>query len=380
MWSGFSKGDLGIALIFGMYQFAVVFSIVNILDQFYKIWHDSAVLEDCAMLNYFVNWPIIAIVAPGLLFFGWGAMSMTPPLFKVAIACFSFAVAIFLVKFGTWIVTIPLSIWYRTFITFIVFGLVGIGLVQLLWLVESKQDSSQASIQATYHLVPSIQSRIVSRLYARENILDDPNASRTHYFLFQELFYEWELTLSADKSIERVSGQIDHLKEGDRFRVVPEDTKLSPLLPKWFSGFIEPARKKPDYFARTFEVKIAPKMAVTITIRRPLMRPLISEGEIINISDIRSLECCIELPRNIDVKAEVRRLSLQATTLAQWLYSPRQNGIGLPIHADPGDVTPDEIQITVEAWCQTDFCNDLTMSKMEVHMGRSPEEWSKFGR
>jgi hypothetical protein len=199
------------------------------------------------------------------------------------------------------------------------------------------------------------------------------------YFSSQELFYEWELKLSAERPIERISGRIDYLKENDRVRVIPEDIKLSPLLPKWYSGFTEPARKKPHYFARTFEIGIPPDIPITITIRRPLMKPIVSEGDIIRINDIRSLECYVE-PVNIDVKTETIRLSRQAVTLAQWLYHPNQKGIGLPILTDPGDVHQDEIQATVEAWCQTDFCNGLTMSKMEAHMGRSPEEWSKFGR
>lgn len=233
--------------------------------------------------------------------------------------------------------------------------------------------------QAMYRIVPIIQSRIISRLYARRNIQAAPNASMTIDFSFQELFYEWKLTLSADKTIKRVSGRIDHLTESDRVRVVPEDVKLSPLLPKWYSGFAEPARKKPDYFAQTFEVEIAPKLPVTITIRRPLLRPLVSEGDIIRISDIRSLECRVE-PVTADVKIEASRLSRQAVVLAQWVYSLAQKGMGVPIRTDPGDVAPEEIQATVEAWCQTDSCEGLTMSQMEVHMGRSPEEWSKFGR
>lgn len=68
---------------------------------------------------------------------------MNPPLFKVAMSCFSLAAALFLVKFGTWIVTMPLSMWHRAFITFMIFGFIGIGLVELLQWIESKQVNIQ---------------------------------------------------------------------------------------------------------------------------------------------------------------------------------------------------------------------------------------------
>jgi len=231
---------------------------------------------------------------------------------------------------------------------------------------------AEGSEGETCHVVPSVQSRIVARLYAREDIRGTPEGNIN--FSFQELFYEWKLTLLPDRPTKRISGRIDHLKGDDRFRVVPDDATLSPLQPRWFSEFPEPARKVPDYFARSFDVQASRDHPAIIAVRRPLSAPAISEVDIVVLGDLRSLDCKVE-PATSDVKAEAIRLSQQATALAQSAVG----GLPLPIRSDPGDVAVEEVQATVEAWCQTDTCERRTLGQLEVHMGRPPEEYFKAG-
>jgi hypothetical protein len=46
---------------------------------------------------------VVSIVGPGLVFLGFGALSMTPPSVKFAIGCFSFGYLIILAKVGWWV-------------------------------------------------------------------------------------------------------------------------------------------------------------------------------------------------------------------------------------------------------------------------------------
>ena len=98
----------------------------------------------------------------------------------------------------------------------------------------------------------TLESSIRSRLYSRKdiNVIPAPGTSVGVGFDFQELFYQWSLTLKASQAVEEVDLRIDWLQPMDRISLIPEDDVLSELQPMWFSGFPEPKRK-PDYYTRT---------------------------------------------------------------------------------------------------------------------------------
>ena len=97
---------------------------------------------------------------------------------------------------------------------------------------------------------------------------------------------------------------------------------MSNPIEKWISGFNEPTRKKPDYYARTvlFE-SLAPNQIGTVSIRRGLISPAIGlispaidEFSIIGLSDVRSIPCVI-LRSTPVAAAESDRLNHEATML-----------------------------------------------------------------
>jgi hypothetical protein len=243
-------------------------------------------------------------------------------------------------------------------------------------LLDKKDHDPQAH---TCQISAVISTRILSRLYARVKFSP---AEQDIPFDFQELFYEWTLRLSVNTPVAALSLRIEHLTPNDRPHFDPEPMRISELQPRWFSGFSEPARKKPDYFSQTlqFEFLGANRPAV-VRIRRPLNTPMLSKTELIRLGDLRGAHCRVE-PWSYDVEADGDRLLYEAKRLAEWTYGshPAQRRKRLPIKQDPGDVAPDEIQGTVEAYCQTAACDVLTINQLEAHMGKSPAEHAKEQR
>lgn len=221
----------------------------------------------------------------------------------------------------------------------------------------------------------AIGSQTIARLYARDNINLLRLGKINITFKFQELFYEWKVSVSATENISAVTLSIDHLTDVDSVRTLPENAQISDLHPKWFSGFAEPARKKPDYYGRMIQFNaLAAKQSGTVIIRRFLPEPVLSEVGSIRLVDVRSPMCATLVP-TYDAPAESRHITYQAEILSKAVYSPTNPPTGLPIKRDPGDVTRNEFQATVETWCENTACDKRTVGQLEVHAGQFPSEF-----
>lgn len=220
-------------------------------------------------------------------------------------------------------------------------------------------------------IIAEVNTTVVSRLYSRKDIdvLVPPSASLD--FGFQELFYEWSLTLLPTRDVAEIALQIDRLEANDRVQVIPQHATLSELHPRWFSGFPEPQRDKPDYYSRTVRFENLPRgQRAVVRIRRQLHDTTLSEAHLIHVGDLRSSGCSIQRPR-YNSKADSERLSGQLKTLANWQYDGHAP---LALRRDPGDVTPEEVQATGEARCKAQDCRELLIGQLEVHMGKSPDQ------
>jgi hypothetical protein len=214
----------------------------------------------------------------------------------------------------------------------------------------------------------SINTSVVSRLHSTAKLRDEPFDMS---FEFQELFYEWNLTLALPARVDRIILTLSHLAKSDRVSIVPEDAARSELKAKWISGFDEPTRT-PDFYACTLTLLDLPsELPVVIAIRRPLEVPVLAESGIITVAEIRSPSARIELPP-YDPKQEQVRLSKHATALANWQWgrkgesTPRR----LPLGRDPGDVRKGHTQVTLEGRCEDDECKKIIMKHMTGRIGR----------
>jgi hypothetical protein len=210
-------------------------------------------------------------------------------------------------------------------------------------------------------------SDIVSRLYARA----DFNAAASDMvmnFQFQELFYEWTMTLSSENLDRGLALTISHMRPDDRIAITPADHKSSDLVPMWLSGFPEPARS-PDYYRRTisFDRVAAGESGVVLSVRRPLSSgtPIVP-GDLIRIDEV-SAGACKTILSPPDVIQDAPRLDARARLLPK---AVRPNGTELPAGRDPGDLRPKDTQATIEARCASDSCDTLMMRNLEARLGQ----------
>jgi len=221
-------------------------------------------------------------------------------------------------------------------------------------------------------LQANITEEIRTRIYFRGSL--GPEMCRDGEFIHQpnaqELFYQWQLHLIAEKPLKNIAVKIQPSRNTDRISVTPEYGRLSDLVPKWWSGFPEPHRSQPDYYARTisFDYLGAGLPGALIAIRRPLAAPNIPPDDTIRVVELASAECFTAQPTH-----KSPDLQKQARELTAWA---ERSGIrGVPIRDDPGDVGPNEMQATNEARCLTEQCDKISVSQLEVHLGKSPQQY-----
>jgi hypothetical protein len=165
--------------------------------------------------------------------------------------------------------------------------------------------------------------------------------------------------------------ELTNLNKNDAVRITPENAIISEPLPKWFSGYPEPTRHIPDYYARTVQFVLDPQRATVISVRRSLTSPSVSKEQIVTILDMESTSCEALFPPNASV-SESQRMTQQAQSLANTTWN---RSIGpLTIRGDPGDVRTNEFQATVEVWCNDDTCVNRTVSQLEVRLGKPPAQ------
>ncbi len=226
---------------------------------------------------------------------------------------------------------------------------------------------------ASCEIAVTIGTDIVARLYHRTTI-DEVLRQKFLPPQFQELFYEWELRLSGKGPVGKVSGKFRSIPE-DRCAVDPSTGHVSDAVGAWFSGFPEPARQKPDYYVRTFDFNyLGMARSATVRSRRPLTAMKMSKEGLIQLMGVRAEGCTIgEDGYNLEKDAD--RLSAQAQKLAQWKFDPVHFPDGLPMKPDPGDVGKGEIQLTEEARCKSDTCEELTLRRMQGNARQSSDKY-----
>jgi hypothetical protein len=130
----------------------------------------------------------------------------------------------------------------------------------------------------------------------------------TMAFQSQELFYEWQLILSASKTAHDVVVTVEWLNPDDRFSVQPPGVSISDLTPKWMSGFPEPTRRA-DVYSRSvrFPIVGSSKPVAQIVIRRPLPSAPISSANLIRLGGIVAGDCAVTDEQS-DREADAKRL------------------------------------------------------------------------
>lgn len=252
------------------------------------------------------------------------------------------------------------------------------GAILLLWLPRviplfgtHKEKASIAHLPNPCLVQTSTSSDVLSRVYLRGvTALDEKEQMLLPSS--QELFYEWKVSLVSTGDPQGISFEILHLQEDDRVSISPANAgTLSEPIKRWFSGYPEPRRTKPDYFARIVTLPALPAgLSTSVMVRRPLEKPLITR--LITMQNARSLNCRVE--STVSVQDEINILQTKIQRLAENVYRMNSNSHGVPLRPDPGDVTPQEIQGTIEVRCKDQTCTKMNMGQLEARMGKSPAQ------
>jgi TIR domain len=212
---------------------------------------------------------------------------------------------------------------------------------------------------------PSISSQIVSRIHGRDS--DDKLLQQRQLNLepqFQELFYEWTLTIKARENISNILLEIAHAADNDLISTIPDDSNISLLKPRWMSGFQEPTRVLPDFFVRTISIDhLGEDQAGSVVLRRPMVRLSISPNEIIKLASLQATNCFVQVPDDDATKAS-ERLTKQAIAFSKERFGASAPLTGLPIGRDLGDLQPGQIEGSMEAIWDDDL-KGFTIRHME---------------
>lgn len=246
---------------------------------------------------------------------------------------------------------------------------------------ENQATSSIAALNNTQkpiscRVTAIATSEVVARLYMRG--MAPPLATTVSYSpFFQELFYEWSLELSANRSVSGIRIIIrDDLQPNDRVRVAPDGAAVvSEPASKWLSGFNEPS-KAPDYYVRTILVSSLKKgTATTITFRRPIRLPSksnkMSEADFARSFAVESPQCVVD-KRAPDAHEQALRIFAHLGILGSWRYSGPDKP-PLQVKRDPDSpeppLAPGEVEATAEARCKDVLCKEIIMGQLEARRG-----------
>jgi hypothetical protein len=101
------------------------------------------------MLEPILGWPVLGFIIALLIGAGFSVLSMGPPRYRIAEACFSIAGLILWAKFAYWAVTSNSSLRERIFVSFVIFGISGALLIWgLSWIDGMISEPGAMSIMA----------------------------------------------------------------------------------------------------------------------------------------------------------------------------------------------------------------------------------------
>jgi hypothetical protein len=243
---------------------------------------------------------------------------------------------------------------------------------RLLAPVDKESKITTCTIEA------KVTSDVVSRVFFRDAFRPE-GGEQTLQPMSQELFYEWKVLLSANESARDISLELHQLQAGDRISIHPPSAGvLSEPSKRWYSGFPEPHRSKPDYLLRTVRFShLSPHIpTAAVTIRRFLSKPLLSSNNLIKIENATASNCQIQLG-NVGQAQEAERLQGLAKALAENVFQMSGIGSPVPIRDDPGDLKEHETQATIEVRCKDESCGNMEARQLEARLGKSPYEYAK---
>jgi len=219
-----------------------------------------------------------------------------------------------------------------------------------LW--ELRSSAQKVTIEQSPQYKLKIESCIVARLWSPAVKAPPVGHRQTNKFAYKELFYEWVLTLTPERTVPGGSITVSYLSRSDLITLQPLDAVISEAKEGWVLGFKE-EKRGPDYYSRVFSfTNISKNRPLSIKIRRPITELIergfrLSEPNVIRVSDI-SCPTCVLASDGCDPIKEAERLNREAAMLAQW-KTEGPNKPPLPLRSDSGVLLgPGEIQASVE--------------------------------
>jgi hypothetical protein len=312
-------------------------------------------------------------------------------------------------------------IFHRILFTFILFGLVGVGIVETVrgvnkW-ADSKRNKTENSAKQTplepgrvsgnaaagtgtievkpaqpqAKRVPEIKpavpagkstspklktttnAEIVSRIYMR-GADPPPGESSSYEPYIQELFYEWALSLMPNSDVSNIVVVVQGAEPNsqDRFSVNSISAVISDWKPHWMSGFEEPSRPPDDYVKSVSFSEMRKDETVTIRVRRPIY---LARGEN-KLTPDKFPDHLFEIATdpNYEIEKHVydaeSRFPLLVVQIGAFTrYSGRKDRAPLRIRPNPDEpmppLGPNETEGSIELRCKNDTCTEFTAQQLE---------------
>lgn len=357
-------------------------------------------------------WAASALAILGLVL-GLGATlamdAKTKGEFRFAIACFIFSSLMVVSTIVLWGVTTQVTMLKRTLLCALLFAIVGVLLVEALRWTHGRHMRARGSEpppsnptpptsreplnphpelppvnqhpkqeQQKCQITATANSQFVSRIHARGML--PPPGQETHVEpAFQELFYEWNISVTANHQAQNVIVVIheDGPTEAALIRTIPENASVSDLKPAWMSGFNE-RNRPPDYYLRKIQFpRLSPNTKATITFRWPLR---LARGQNqLSPTDFKSYDFdlvledeCTATKHSYDRDQQFLVLMTQFQAFLK--MSGRKDQQPLKIILNPDEplplLAPGEVETTVEAFCENPECGRFTIHQMEARVNR----------
>lgn len=217
-------------------------------------------------------------------------------------------------------------------------------------------------------LTGTVKADVVTRLYGRHDILG-PDDSNDIPFTFQEVFYEWELSIASDRTVADALVTVDDTVPDDQIVTEPEQYYISGPSPRWLSGFPEAGRLRPDSYSRTLRIeRMRPDTAVHIRLRRPLTQPESSLGGPLVHVGIVAPGCRVSVRTQTGADAADDLLH-RAGKLIRGVRST--NAPTIPVRVTSSDLATCEAEGIIEARCKDDTCDQFDVARLEGRIGGS---------
>ena len=308
------------------------------------------------MMERLLSWEATLAIVLGLPGIGLAFLALND--FRIAKLCFLGAAAD-AIGFMVWQTSqMQINSTLRTIFVFVGVGAIGVLADQSLKYVNRKREQKDKRQK----IIATINTRIVGRLHARTPA-PPPGHTVNVNFAFQEVFYEYGVTLTANGP-SVASLKIDYLQPNDIYRVEPESA-MAERVAETALGFKIPSAKASHFALIVRADDLTETQPLTVTIRRSITS-LPVDSDLVKLSYVRSSTSTVEQAQ-YDLAGDVTRLKHQAKVISEWKYPPREGP--LPIHP-PGELPRGWMESILEASCKNEDCTQLTMSNLVAQWNR----------